>query len=85
MHNYMKDRDKEPSKEGEKESPKRVIIENQDGTIRYLEGADAEKWDRVVNGLVTLGFVHGHQGQDELASLNWKVAKNLNEMEERIT
>jgi len=64
----------------EYQTPKRVIFENQDGTVRYYEGENAEKWNRVMGGLVTLGFAHGGQGQKELKSLEWKEAANLNEV-----
>lgn len=67
----------------ERENPvtKRIIFEHEDGTISYLEGDDVQKWEKVMSGLVTLGFTHGKQGQSELKSLEWKSATNLQELE----
>lgn len=71
------------NKEKEAQVIKRVIFENDDGTIRYLEGEDVQKWEKAMSGLVTLGFVHGKQGQAELTSIEWRTAQSLRELEEK--
>lgn len=71
--------------EKEKAIIKRVIFEHEDGTVSYLERDDAQKWEKVMNGLVTLGFTHGKQGQTELASLEYKYATNLQELKTKIS
>jgi len=48
---------------------RRIIFEKIDGSTHYLEGDDAEKWENVINGLISLGFAHGGQGQKELKDL----------------
>ncbi len=76
----MKDREKKSGEEHEKQPLSRVIMENQDGTVSYLEGEDATKWSSAMKGLTTLGFVHGRQGQKELGSLHWKSAASLKDI-----
>ncbi len=61
----------------ERPYPKRIIFEQQDGSITYLDGESAEKWSRVMDDLVTMGYVHGQMGQKDLGSLEWKKAENL--------
>ena len=36
-----------------------------------------------MSGLVTLGYIHGKQGQAELKSIEWKTATNLQELKEK--
>lgn len=71
------------NKEKEAQFTKRIIFENDDGTVRYLEGDVVQKWEDIMNGLVTLGFVHGEQGQAGLKSIEWKTAQSLRELEEK--
>jgi len=66
--------------EGENQLPRRIIFEYQDGTVDYLEGDQAEKWSNVINGLITLGLVHGRRGQKELGSLQWREATSLKDI-----
>jgi hypothetical protein len=66
------------NKEKESQSnTKRVIMQNEDGTITYLEGYDLTMWEKVMSDLVALGFVHGGQGQKELKQIKWKKAGSL--------
>lgn len=71
---------REREQENEKQPPKRVIFERQDGSVNYLEGAEAEKWSKVMDGLVAMGFVHNQTGQKELGSLQWKQASSLTDV-----
>lgn len=64
----------------EKAGPSKIIIENEDGTVRYVEGEDAVKWAKAINGLVQLGYTHGGQGQKELGELEWKEEENLDKL-----
>lgn len=72
-------KDKEPGIEKEKSSLSRIILENNDGTVRYLDGEEAGRWDEVMDTLAGLGYVY-HIGQEELASLNWKEADSLQDL-----
>lgn len=69
------------SEETDQPKTKRVIMENVDGTVSYLEGEDLVLWEKVMSGLVTLGFVHGEQGQKELKQVNWKKADSLKDID----
>ena len=60
---------------------KRVIMENKDGTVTYLDGADLTLWEKTMSGLVSLGFIHGKQGQKELSEVKWKKASSLKDID----
>ena len=62
-------------KEREKQNQSRVIIEYPDGSVRYLEGENATKWMSIINGLIPLSG-----GQDELRTLQWQKADDLQDI-----
>jgi hypothetical protein len=68
----MKDTEVNIGKEQEKQNPLRIIIENPDGSVRYLGGEDATTWIRIINGLVPLS-----DDQDKLRSFQWQKAGSL--------
>ena len=71
----MKDVEVNTGKEREKQNPTRVIIENPDGSVRYLEGENATKWINIINGLIPL-----RGGQDELRTFQWQEADSLQDI-----
>lgn len=72
--------DREKGQETDQSKTKRVIMENEDGTVSYLEGEDLTLWEKAMSGLVTLGFTHGGQGQKELKQIKWKRANSLKDI-----
>lgn len=56
-----------------REGPKlvRAIFEMDDGSVKYLEGVEAAKWVEIMDGMMTLAYVHGNRGTG-LDKLNWK-------------
>lgn len=72
--------DREKGQETDQSKIKRVIMENENGTVSYLEGEDLTLWEKAMNGLVTLGFTHGEQGQKELKQIKWKKANSLKDI-----
>lgn len=66
--------------EEEKQAPRRVIFENQDGTVSYLEGDSARLWNDAVSGAIMIDFVHGASAQKKLKSIEWKEAPTLSDI-----
>lgn len=48
-----------------------VELRFDDGTIKTLEGKDAEQWDEDLEGMAVLAYVHGHR----LQNYSWKVSQ----------
>lgn len=72
--------DREKGQETDESKTKRIIMENEDGTVSYLEGKDLTLWEKAMNSLVTLGFTHGGLGQKELNQIKWKKADSLKDI-----
>jgi len=50
---------------------RKITIELTDGTVKSLEGTEAQKWEDAMNSVLMMGFIHG----EELPEFPWKVTK----------
>lgn len=64
----------------EKAGPTKIIIENADGTVSYVEGKDAVKWANTMRSLVQFDSAHDGQAGKVLGDLDWKEEENLDKL-----
>ena len=73
--------EREGDQEREKQPPKRVIFEYPDGTVRYLEGGQAERWLTEINKHILTGDPYEN---DEIISMlnsrKWQMATSLRDI-----
>ena len=50
----------------------KVTMEYDNGDKEYIEGDDAEKWQRALNGAIVLDFTHRGHTQDILKDIIWR-------------
>lgn len=68
------------SEETDQPEIKRVIIENQDGTVRYIDEKYVKEWLSIMTDLVHLDLHVGGDCQQKLNKLKWKCAENINNL-----
>ncbi len=73
----MKERRRRPGKEDENQPLKRIIFEDEDGTVRYLEGNQARIWLKIMDNFISLDLARTGEQPSELKSLRWKKGSNL--------